>query len=177
MRGWLDSKAGRAALFLVVLAVSCGGPTRETRIRRFLGQTAALAEKNDYAGLMGRIASDFRDFEGRDKAETGALIQGHLVGRRGIVIHVLSVRAGETGSDGQNPVQAEILLSSGPAEALRRLLRYAGETYRLDLVLGPSGKGSWEIRYAAWEEVPVSGLFPESVKVLKELFPGLGGNF
>jgi hypothetical protein len=173
MTGRTNSWALSAVILLAAMTLSCGPRTEEAEIREFLKETAALAEKRSFDTLMTRMAPDFRDFRGRDKAEAGALIEGHLRRSRGIVIHVLSVKAGEAEAGGEASVRAEILLSSGPAEALRKLVRYAGETYRLDLRLGPSGRAGRQIRYAAWEEVPVSGLFPESVKALKGLFPGL----
>ncbi len=169
----VSRKASRFALLgAAALVLSCGTSSEEARIRTFLKETVALAEKRDLAGVMSRLADDYADFEGRDKAGTLDLI-GDYFRRTGIVIHLLGVRVTPAGPDGQASVEAEAFLSSGAAEVFRRLLSVTGECYRFDLRLARSPGAGWQVAWARWESVPMSDLFPESLAVLRKLFPGL----
>ncbi len=173
-------KAGRAS-FLWALALAaagffpagCGTPSEEVRIKEFLKKSVALAEKREVGALMDRFAPDYSDFEGRDKAGAERLIRDHLEMFRGIVIHLLSVRVDAPGPDGRAPVECEMSFSHGAAEVLRKLIRYTGEYYRFRLELDKSGKGEWRFAYAEWQPVGLVDLFPESLAVLKKLFPDL----
>jgi hypothetical protein len=96
------------------------------------------------------------------------------VGRfRGIVIHLLSARVEVPDPGGRASVECEMSFSHGAAEVLRKLIRYTGEYYRFRLELDKSGKGEWRFAYADWQPVTLTDLFPESMEVLKKLFPDL----
>jgi hypothetical protein len=153
-----------------VLVSSCGPASEEARLRAFLKETVALAEKRDLAGVMARVAEDYSDFEGRNKAATEGLVREYFR-RTGIVIHLLGIRVEPAGTDGQAAVEAEALLSSGAAEVFRKLIRLAGECYRFEVRLAKAPDSRWRITWARWEAVPLSDLFPESLTVLKKLFP------
>jgi hypothetical protein len=163
---WLALAAAAAAGF------GCRPPSEESRIREFVKETTAQAEKGHLDAVMDCLAEDYRDFEGRDKAATESLIRDYL-GRGGIVIHLLGVRIETIDSEGKASVRAEAMLSAGAAEMFRRLIRYAGECYRFDIGLRKGPQGNWLVESAAWEEVALTDLFPESLKILKQLFPDL----
>ena len=167
-----DHRPGRRAAWLALLAVlaACGSSSEEARIRAFLKDTVALAEKKDLAGVMARLADDYTDFEGRDKAATEALVRDYFR-LSGIVIHTLGTRVDLAGSGDQATVQAEILVSSGAAEVFRRLIRFAGECYRFEARLVRTPGIRWRIAWARWDSVPLSDLFPESLTIMKKLFP------
>jgi hypothetical protein len=152
------------------LVPACRPASEEARLRAFLKETVALAEKRDLAGVMARVAEDYSDFEGRDKAATEALVRDYFR-RTGIVIHLLGIRVERAGADGQAAVEAEALLSSGAAEVFRKLIRLAGECYRFEVRLARAPDSRWRIIWARWEAVPLSELFPESLALLKKLFP------
>ncbi len=163
-----------AALLVVgLLGPACGGPSEEARIREVIETAAARAEKRDVEGLKGFLAADYEDGKGRDREATARLVAGYLQRYRGVVVHVLGARVGEIGPDGRASIEFEIALSHGAAEMLRRLIRWSGETYRLEAELRKDDRGDWRLVYADWDEIPLAGLFPESLAVLKELFPGL----
>ena len=161
-----------AAALVIVTACSCRPPSEEARLKAFLKETVSLAEKGDLGAVMARLADDYADFEGRDKAATEALVRDYLR-RGGIGIHLLGARAEALEPDGEASVQAEALMSSGPAEVFRKLIRYTGECYRFRLRLRRTTPSSWLIVSAAWESIPLSELLPESLAVLKKLFPDL----
>ncbi len=168
VRAW----AAAALAASVVLVPACSRPSDEAVIRGLLSDAAARAEKRDMAGLMELFAPDYRDFQGRDRDGAQRLVSGYLEHFRGIVIHLLGTRVGPIGPDGTASVEFEVALSHGAAEALRRLVRYAAECYHFRVDLRRFGPGAWRLTYAEWESVDGTGLFPESLEVLRKLFPG-----
>lgn len=169
IRAWTAAAALAAT---VLLSPACGKPSDESAIRGLLADAVARAEKRDVAGLMGSFASDYRDFQGRDRDGARLLVSGYLERFRGVVIHLLGTRVGPIGPDGAASVEFEVALSHGAAEALRRLIRYAGEYYHFRVDVRRDGPGTWRLTYAEWEPVDATGLFPESLEVLRKLFPG-----
>ena len=159
-----------ASVLLMVAAAACRPPSEEARLKGFLKETVALAEARDIPALMARLADDYMDFEGRDKAATEALVRDYFR-RGGIVVHLLGARVEALDPDGGASVEAEVLMSSGAAEVFRKLVRYSGECYRFRFGLRRSPPSSWQLASAAWESLPLSELLPESLAVLKKLFP------
>jgi hypothetical protein len=173
-------KAGKASvLWAMVLAAAglfpggCGKPSEEARIREFLKESVALAEKREVGALMERFSPDYSDFEGRDKAGAERLIADYLGRFRGIVIHLLSARVDGPGPGGRAAVACEMSFSHGAAEVLRKLIRYTGEFYRFRFELDRTGEGEWRFAYAEWRAVDLLDLFPESREILRKLFPDL----
>ncbi len=171
-------KAGKASLLgALVLATAgfypaaCGRPSEEARIKEFLEKSVVLAEKREIGALMERLSPDYSDFEGRDKAGAERLIADYLGSFKGIVIYLLSARVAGPGPDGRASVECEMSFSHGAAEVLRKLIRYTGEYYRFRFDLDRTGKGEWRFAFAEWRPIELLDLFPESRKVLKELFP------
>lgn len=156
-----------------LLAPACGRPSDEARIRAVLNEALARAEKRDAAALMELLAPDYRDFEGRDTAGTLRLVTDYLARYRGVVLHLLGARIGEPAADGRVTVECEIVMSHGAAEALRKLIRFTGEYYRFRIDLQRTDAAEWRFAYAEWESIGLDGLFPESLEILRKLFPGL----
>jgi hypothetical protein len=152
------------------LLVSCRRKTESEVIAALVGDMAARAEKRDAAGIVAHLAGDYRDFEGRDRAETEAMVGEYFSRYRGIVIHVLASRI-VIEDAGSAALETDVSLSSGAAQAFRKLIRFSGENYRFTCRLRKDGR--WLITEAKWEYVSLDGLFPESLKILRELFPNL----
>jgi hypothetical protein len=165
-------KRGAIGCLIALAALAaCTPPTPEAQISKFLSETVARAEKRDVEGVAERLAEDYTDLEGRDKADTIALVKEYFGRYRGIVIHLLGVRVEHVDPGGEAEARAELMLSSGAAEVLRRLMRY-GETYKFDLRLARAPGGGWQLKSAAWEQVDSSGLLPESLRALEKIFSG-----
>ena len=162
-----------AAVAVCLLAGSCGRPSEEARIRDLIKESAARAENRDVGGLMDLFTPDYKDFEGRDKAGTVRLVTDYLDRYRGVVVHVLGAHPGAIGADGRADVECEVALSHGAAEILRRLIRIGNEYYRFRFDLRKDAAGEWRFAYAEWEAIALTDLFPESLAVLKKLFPDL----
>lgn len=173
-------RPGRAGFFVLLAAVlpavlgaltACRAPSAQEEIRRVIDRAGRLAEKRDIAGLLGLLSDDYRDFEGRGRAATESLVSEHVRRRSGIVVHLLHVEVPGVDADGTAGAEADVVLSSGAAELLRRALRTAGTTYRFRLSLRKTPDG-WRIFRAEWEETGPEGLFPESLPALKDIFSG-----
>lgn len=162
-----------AAAVACLLAGSCARPSEEARIRELLEETAARAEKRDVGGLADLFTPDFKDFEGRDKAGTVRLVTDYLARYRGVVVHILGVHPGTVGADGRADIECEVALSHGAAEILRKLIRIGSEYYRFRFDLRKDAAGEWRFAYAEWEPLALTGLFPESLDILRKLFPDL----
>lgn len=152
-----------------VLLVSCGPKTDEDRIRELMKEAGRHIEKKDISALMGFLSDDYTDFRGRDKNQTRDMVQTYFREFRGIVVHLLSTRL-----DGIDPGEANIrtdaALSSGAAKALRKLVPVSTDNYRFRIELIKT-QDRWQIRYAEWKHIGIEELFPESLSILKKLFP------
>lgn len=132
---------------------------------------ARLAEKKDLDAIMGHFAEDFADFEGRDKSGLRALLASYFGGRTGIVVHRLGHRIVEFSTD-RASLDTEVALSSGGAEALRRLVRISPDIYRLRVGFTKTGE-EWLVGYAEWASIGLTELFPESAAEFKKIFPNI----
>ncbi len=150
---------------------SCRQTTDEDLILNMFARLAELAENKNIEGMMEFFADDFMDFEGRNKTGLRELLSDYVRGRMGIVVHRLSSRVEDLNS-GRATLRADLALSSGGAEALRRLVRISPDMYRLRIELVKEAE-SWRVRYAEWSGVSLGELYPDSLSAMKELFPNL----
>jgi hypothetical protein len=158
-------------LMVVFLWPCCRRKTEEDVVLETIDHLARLAEEKDLEAIMACLAEDFADFEGRDKDGLRSLLASYFEGRTGIVVHKLGSRiVGFEG--GRAVVEVEVALSSGGAEALRRLVRISPDIYRLRLNLDETG-GIWLLRYAEWSSIGLDDLLPGSLVELKKIFPRL----
>ena len=162
-----------SAAALWAVAASCGAPSDEALIRGTLKEAVADAEKKDVDALRTLFAPGYADFEGRDTEGTLRLVTDHLDRYSGIVIHLLGTRLEALEPDGRASVTCEVSLSHGAAEVLRKLIRYSGEYYRIKIDLKKPDSREWRFIYAEWRSIGLPELFPESLDILKKLFPGL----
>lgn len=161
------------AAFLTLLAC-CSAGSDEARIAKLMDRVGSLAEKKDLPGLLALLTDDYADFEGRDRAATGSLVAEHFRRRYGIVVHLLHARVGDIRPEGTATVETDVVLSSGGAEVLRRIVPFTGEFYRFTFDLRKTPDG-WRFRRAEWTPSAANDLFPESLPVLRDLFPGAPG--
>jgi len=150
--------------------ISCQKKTDREIIASVIAKMAFQVEKKDVAGLIAHLADNYSDFEGRDRAQTAAMVEEYLSRYRGIVIKVLASRI-ELRSAQSAEVEADVAFYSGAASAFRKLIGFSGESYRFKFTMQKNRE--WKIRTGQWEFIPLSGLFPESLRILQELFPDL----
>ncbi len=156
-------------VLIALMPAGCRKVSEEERIRALIQQLTRLAEKQDAPALLNLMADEYVDGEGRNKQQTADMLEEYFSRFHGIVIHLLSSRVNEI-RNGRAEVESEGLISSGAAEALRKLIRFAGECYRFHFRLVRRGQ-TWLVASAEWQEMDAQSLFPESLKILRELFP------
>lgn len=159
--------------FLALFLISCGEKekTDEDLILELVENMSRLAEKKDISNLMMNFVEDYSDFEGQGKSETEDMLRQYFKQYRGIVIHVLSTRIDEIKFP-EASIQTEVALSSGAAKVFRKLVRLSTDNYRLKIKLTKIG-GQWQIQYAEWKYVTLNELFPQSLSILKKIFPNI----
>ena len=156
-------------LAYAVFCVSCGPKTDEDQIRELMKEAGQHIEKKDITSLMGLLSDDYSDYRGRDKRQTQDMVHTYFSEFRGIVVHVLSTRIDGINL-GKTTIRTDAALSSGAAKALRKLVPVSTDNYRFKIELIKK-QGRWWIRYAEWKHIEFEELFPESLSIIKKLFP------
>ncbi len=159
------------SLIFGLASVECRrAPADEETIIDILKTLGRLAEEEDIEAMIAYFADDFTDFQGRSKGELQSLLSGYLDQRIAVVVHFLGIQIVRL-EGSEAAAETEVAVSSGRAEALRRLVKIAPDLYRIE-VRFVRQDGRWLIQYAAWTAVELSNLLPESLAILKKLFPG-----
>jgi len=159
-----------AALLIAAVGPSCRARSDKDAIAGVLEDLAAQVEKRDADGLLAHLAGNYLDFEGRDRLATRALAEEYFRRYRGIKIKLLSSRI-EMETGGAATAEFDVSLYSGIGAALRKAVGFSGENYRVSCRFRREGK--WLISEARWESIALRDLFPESLRILREIFPDL----
>lgn len=128
-------------------------------------------EKKDTESLLKYVAEDYEDFQGRDKSQTRAMINQYFQNFHGIVSHILSTLIEEVTTN-EASIRTDVLVSSGGAKLFRKIVKYAGDYYRIKARLVKT-EGLWQLQYAEWSSIRPEDLLPESISILKKIFPNL----
>jgi len=158
-------------LFLAFFSTLCKEKTDEELILELVDSVGRYAEKKDLDSIMINLTEDYSDFEGRAKRQTEDMINEYFERYRGIVINMLSTQIDEIYAL-EASIQTEVAFSSGAAKVFRKLIRFSTENYRLKIKLIKKND-RWQIKYAEWRYVSLNELFPESLSILKKIFPDL----
>ena len=159
-----------AALLIAAAWQACRAYNDKDAVAAVIDDMAARVEKKDAGGLIAHLAENYADFEGRDRAATQAMAEEYFRRYRGIKIKMLSARI-EMGEARTAMVEFDVSLYSGIGAALRKAVGFSGENYRVSC--GLRKEGEWRISEARWENIALRDLFPESLKILREIFPDL----
>lgn len=166
--------SGKAFVFAIVLSLifpSCTKPkTEEENIKALMKAAGRFIEKKEIDDLMGLLSDDYTDHRGRDKKQTRDMVQTYFSEFRGIVVHILGTRIDEI-RNGEASIRTDAAISSGAAKALRKLVPVSTDNYRFEIRLAKEWD-RWLIRYTEWKHIGIEELFPESLSILKKLFPG-----
>jgi len=153
------------------ISSGCRPKNDQARIFGLIDRIGSLVEDKNTGGLLSVLDEDYKDFQNRGKKETEAMVRDYFREYRGIVLHVLGTRIDEIMA-GEASARTEVVLSSGAAEVFRKLFRAFGDFYRFDFKLRKVGM-EWRISYAKWENIGLNDLSPESLSLLRKIFPGI----
>ena len=140
-------------------------------ILELMDKAGQYIEQKDADNLMLFVAEDYSDFRGRDKRETEEMAKHYFLEYQGIITHVLSTKIDEIATD-EASIRTDVLVSSGGAQLFRKFVKFAGDYYRIKARL-VKRDGTWLLQYAEWEYTSLDTLFPESVSILKKIFPNV----
>jgi ketosteroid isomerase-like protein len=160
-----------AILVAVLVLASCARESEEARILELMSRIEKLVENKDLSGLLMVLTDDYSDFEGRNKMATEDLVDDYFRSRFGIIVHLLHAKVEDITPGGETFLETDVVLSSGGAEVLRKIVRFAGDFYRFKLKLRKTPEG-WRINRSEWKYLSLNDLFPESLPILKKFFPG-----
>ncbi|MEE9500898.1 MAG: hypothetical protein V3V48_02395 [Candidatus Aminicenantaceae bacterium] len=158
-------------LFFVFLFISCGEKSDKAVILELMDKAGQYIEQKDADSLMLLVAEDYSDFRGRDKGETKEMAKHYFLEYQGIITHMLSTKIDEI-APGEASIRTDVLVSSGGAKLFRKFVKFAGDYYRIKARL-VKRDGKWLLQYAEWEYTSLDTLFPESVSILKKIFPNV----
>lgn len=159
-----------AALLIGAAGPSCRARSDKDAVADVLADLAERVEKKDAEGLLAHLAGNYLDFEGRDREQTRAMAEEYFRRYRGIKIKLLSSRI-EMGTGGAAAAEFDVSLYSGIGAALRKAVGFSGENFRVSCQF--RREGEWRISEARWENIALRDLFPESLRILREIFPDL----
>ena len=165
---WITKSFAMLVALSLIGSISCSPRKDEDRIREMMKEAGRLIEKKDIPSLMSLLSDDYTDDKGRDKIQTGSMVQTYFQEFRGIVIHSLGTRIDEL-EEGAARIRTDAAISSGAAKALRKLVPVSTDNYRFRIELIKE-QDRWLIRYAEWKHIGAQELFPESLSILKKLF-------
>ncbi len=140
-------------------------------ILELMDKAGQYIEQKDAESLMLFVAEDYSDFRGRNKSETEEMAKHYFLEYQGIITHVLSTKIDEI-APAEASIRTDMLVSSGSAQLFRKFVKFAGDYYRIKARL-VKRDGTWLLQYAEWEYISLDTLFPESVSILKKIFPNV----
>lgn len=140
-------------------------------IRDAVDEIGDYAENRDIEGVLSCVSIDYTDDEGRTYADIEELLTEYFDRYRGIVVNVLGTNITKIEMP-EAEIETELALSSGAAKLFRKAVRYTGQFYRFNLTLVKEGE-KWRCKYAYWEVIPLEDLLPESLKIIKKIFPNI----
>jgi hypothetical protein len=159
------------ALLCALHFISCGKKSDKVLILELMDKAGQYIEKKDADSLMMFVAEDYTDLWGRNKNETEEMAKYYFLEYQGIVTHVLSTKIDGIAFD-EADIRTDVLVSSGGAQLFRKFVKFAGDYYRIKARLVKRDE-TWLLHYAEWTHISLDNLFPESVSLLKKIFPNL----
>jgi len=156
-------------LLILFLSISCGSGDERSEIEVAIYDAVEAAKENDVDGFMGFIDFEYMDREERTKKDIRKKVEGYLNRFRVIAVNILNIRTVKKDNDNADVV-AEVNFSHGLGKMLSKVIRSYGESYRFRMDMIKRARG-WVVTRAEWEWMSLEDLYPESIKVLRELFP------
>jgi hypothetical protein len=156
-------------IFIISLLFFQCGKSEEELIIDAVELMGDYAEERNIDGVLGFISTDYSDDEERIYEDIVELLNKYFDRYRGIAVNILATKIIKIDTT-RAEIETELALSSGASKLFRKAVRYSGECYRFNLSLVKEEK-KWRCKYARWVVIPIEELFPESIKIIKKLFP------
>jgi len=156
-------------MIMILVLLSCSTSSGRSEIEETIYSAVSAAEERDVGKFMKIISIEYLDDEERTKADIGKKIETYLNRFRGISVNILNIR---TVNESMNSAEVitEISFSRGLGKIFSKIVNSYGEVYRFNISMSHRSK-NWVVKSAEWNWMSIDELFPESIKVLRELFP------
>lgn len=156
-------------LLFITILISCGTSSGRSEIEETIYNAASVAEKRDVEEFMKIISKDYLDREERTRADIEEKIRKYFNRFKGISVNILNVRTVNKGVNDAEVI-TEISFSSGIGKVFSKVFSSYGEVYRFYISMLYLSE-RWVVKNAEWEWMSIDEIYPESLKVLRELFP------
>jgi hypothetical protein len=143
---------------VVVLPAGCGRelPPPEEQIRALVVQAREAAEERNLSALRDLIADDYRDAQGRDKADLVNILR--LVFLRHQSVHLLTrVQDVDFPQPGRATVTVYVAMAGRPFPE-RDIGLFRADLHRFDVTLREAGGGHWQAVDIDWRRPDLSDL-------------------
>lgn len=148
---------------------NCSGKSEEDLLLETLDKISDYAENRDVDDILLYVSDEYTDDEDRNIEDIEELLRKYFDRYRGIVVNVLGTKVLHV-TPPEAEIETDVALSSGAAKIFRKAVRYAGQFYRFNVKMVKEEK-IWKCKTVSWKYITLEELFPESFKMLKELFP------
>ncbi len=152
-----------------MIFVNCSTSSGRSEIEEIIYSAVSAAEEKDVEKFMKIISIEYLDEEERTKADIREKVKTYLNRFRGISVNILNIKTVNKSMTSAEVI-TEISFSSGIGKIFSKIVNSYGEVYRFNISMSLISK-SWVVRRADWSWMSIDELYPESLKVLRELFP------
>lgn len=156
-------------LIMISIFICCNTSSGRSEIEETIYSAISAAEERDVEKFMKIISIEYLDKEERTKSDIREKIEIYLNRFRGIAVNILNIK---TVNESMNSAEVitEISFSSGINKIFSKIVNSYGEVYRFNISMSRKSK-NWVVKSAEWSWMSIDELYPESLKVLRELFP------
>lgn len=156
-------------LVISLIFVNCNTSSGRSDVEEVIYSAVSAAEEKDVGKFMKIISIEYMDDEERTKSDIREKIETYLNRFRGISVNILNIKTVKK-SMSSAEVITEISFSSGIGKIFSKIVNSYGEVYRFNVLMSRGSK-SWVVTSADWSWMSLDEIYPESLKVLRELFP------
>ncbi len=156
-------------LTLLFFLAGCGSSDKRSDVEVAIYIAVDAVFEKDINKFMKIVSEDYYDNGERTKTDIREKVEIYLNRFRGISVNILNIKTVKKDNENAEVVM-EVNFSSGIGKMLSKIVRSYGETYRFNIKMVRK-RDKWEVIDARWEWVSIDELYPESLKVLRELFP------
>ena len=154
---------------MISVFICCNTSSGRSEIEEIIYSAVSAAEDRDVEKFMKIISFEYLDEEERTREDIEEKVKTYLNRFRGISVNILNIKTVNKSMNSAEVI-TEISFSSGIGKIFSKIVNSYGEVYRFNISMTRRSK-TWVVKSAEWSWMSIDELYPESLKVLRELFP------